>query len=132
MLYSKSELNIQSLLEDTLATLKPDIITVENLANEISNLDDAKSEEEMLLEMKDKVKFLMKLLKKVKENQPKIKIVVLKPLDRNDGKTKQKISKMVGEGEVKGSKGKPLLEKTSLTFAFILLFACVLRFYVFS
>ena len=44
----------------------------------------------------------MKLLKKVKENQPKIKIGVLKPLDRNDGKTKQKKSKMVGEREVKG------------------------------
>ena len=59
----------------------------------------------MLLEMKGKVKFLMKLLKKMKENQPKIKIVVLQLLDRNDGKTKQKISKMVGEGEVKGARG---------------------------
>ena len=67
------------------------LVFVETFANEISNLDDAKSEEDMLFEMKDKVKFLMKLLKKVKENQPKIKIVVLKPLDRNDGKTKQKI-----------------------------------------
>ena len=86
----KSELNIQSLLEDTIATFKPDIITVETFANEISNLEDAKSEEELLLEMKDKVKFLMKLLKKVKENQPKIKIVVLKPLGRNDGETNRK------------------------------------------
>ena len=51
----------------------------------------------------------MKLLKKVKENQPKIKIVVLKPLDRNYGKTKQKISKMVGEGEVKGARGSGII-----------------------
>ena len=105
MLHSKSDLNIESLLEDAITTFKPDIITVETFANEISNLDDSKSEEEMLLEMKAKVKFLMKLLKKVKENQPKIKIVVLKPLGRNDGETKQKISKMVEEGEVKGARG---------------------------
>ena len=68
----KSKLNIQSLLEDTIATFKPDIITVETFANEISNLNDAKSEEEMLLETKDKVKLIMKLLKKFKENPPKI------------------------------------------------------------
>ena len=58
----KSKLKIQSLLEDTIAIFKPDIITVETFEKEISNLDDAKSEEAMLLEMKDKVKFLMKLL----------------------------------------------------------------------
>ena len=51
----------------------------------------------------------MKLLKKVKENQPKIKIVVLKPLGRNDNETKQKISKMVGEGEVKGARGSGII-----------------------
>ena len=105
----KSKLKIQSLLEDTIATFKPDIITVETFANEISNLNDAKSEEEMLLETKDKVKLIMKLLKKFKENPPKIKIVVLKPLDRNDGKTKQKKSKMVGEGEVKGARGSGII-----------------------
>ena len=34
---------------------------------------------------------------------------MLKPLERNDGKTKQKISKMVGEGEVKGARGSGII-----------------------
>ena len=74
----------------------------------------------MLLEMKGKVKFLMKLLKNMKENQLKIKTVVLKLLERNDGKTKQKISKMVGEGEVKGARGQTWKKQNPQSSTFFL------------
>ena len=63
------------------------------------------SEEVMLVEMKGKVSVLMKLLKKVKENDPKMKMVVLKPVKIYDNIKKQKISKLVGEGEVKLARG---------------------------
>ena len=74
----KSEENLELLLEDTVAKFKPNIIVVETFANKISNLDETMSEEDMLIEMKGKVSVLMKLLKKVKGNDPKIKMVVLK------------------------------------------------------
>ena len=100
----KTEENIEDLLEDSVEKFKPDIITVETLVNEISNLGDNKPEETLVKEMKGKVKSLMKLLKKVDESNPNMKIIVIKPLRRMDSQKKQTISEIVGEGLVKGAK----------------------------
>ena len=84
-------------------------MVVETFANEISNSNETMSEEDMLIEMKGKVSVLMKLLKKVKGNDPKIKMVVLKLVKRYDNIKKQKISKLVREGEVKGARGSAII-----------------------
>ena len=108
----RGEENIENLLEVTIKKFKPDLILIETLANEISNLDEMKSEDDLIDEMKPKVKFLMKLLKKIQENEPKLKIVVIKLLLRKDNKMKQTIGKIVGEGELKGAKGSTLIVKS--------------------
>ena len=75
-------------------------------------MDERKSEDDLVNEMKGKVKFLMILLKKLQQNDPKLKIVVLKPLLRNDNDMKQKIGRIVGEGEVKGARGSSLIVRS--------------------
>ena len=96
--------NIDRLLEDAISTFKPDIVTVESLVNEISNLDDRKSEDELVKEIKGKVRPLMKILRKEAESKPNLKIVMIKPLKRIDNTKKQKITEIVGEGLVKGAR----------------------------
>ena len=100
----KADENVERLLEDSISKFKPDIVTVESLVNEITNLDDRKSEDELVKEIKGKVQPLMKLLKREADAKPNLKIVMIKPLKRIDNEKKLKITEIVGEGLVKGAR----------------------------